>query len=149
MQPGYSKDYAVKAQLTEARQHLDRAKSLLLSENPSCAEGAAAALETIRGSLQAFLTWHGLNLPEDTPLSTLGSSAIVLARSLETFIHLALPVERLVEELRDKKHLNVNDREAAQAAYYTARNLLSAVAGELPVHLYPSSNPYNLQDQVV
>lgn len=149
MQPEHSRDYTIHTQLMEARQQLDRAKSLLLSETPSYAEGTTAALEAIRQSLRAFLSWHSLDLPEDAPLSAIGRSAVALGRTLETRVHLALPIERLESELREKKNLNINDREAARSAYYIARNMLSAVAGELPVYLYPTSKSHTLQDQAV
>ena len=130
----------VRALLTEAAEQLDKSRQSLFQAEPDYAASLRGSHQAIRRAFQAFITWHGLALPESTPLSALIRRAVPLASILTTYEHLALPVEPLADELVGRCDCSeVNNREAIERGCYTARNTYHTVLGELPADVRPAA----------
>jgi hypothetical protein len=118
--------------LRQARRHLDLARDLLRRPEPDRRAAAAHVDACYRNALRALTTWHRVPLPEDADVRELGERAAQFSNVLRTFVSRALAVLPVLRAVGDKERLGVHEREGVEAGWYTARNLLDAVAGELP-----------------
>ncbi|HLT47274.1 MAG TPA: hypothetical protein VK002_08610 [Rubricoccaceae bacterium] len=130
--PDLSQAEATREHLRHARRHLDLARDLLRRQEPDFRAAAAHVEACYLAALRALTTWHRVPLPEDADVRALGERAAQFANVLRTFVRRALAVLPVLRAVGGKERLGVHDREGVEAGWYTARNLLLAVAGELP-----------------
>lgn len=118
--------------LDDAAMHLERSARLFAGPAPDYVEMLSETRRVIRQSYIALLEWHGLAPLDDAPLEELSRPAERLASALRTCRHRALPLEALAASLQNGPSLPVTVREGVLTGYYTARNTLLTVLGELP-----------------
>lgn len=123
-----------------ARHHLGLACDLLDRPEPEF-RGAAAHIEgSYREALAALATWHSVTLPEAADVREVAGYAVHFASILRTPARRALAALPVLRGVVGKGALSVHDREIVESAWYTARNLLRTVEGELPAAVLPAAS---------
>lgn len=112
--------------------HLGRGAQHLACAAPDYHAALRATLYAIRHAYTALLAWHGHSPRPEAPLVELARPAEQLASMLRTCQDRACMLEDLEASLQRGAKATVTVREAVQTSYYTARNTLSVVLGELP-----------------
>lgn len=130
--PELSQTAPAREHLRQARYHLGLARDLLDRPTPEYRAAAAHIATSYQRALSAITTWHGDPGPEGADVRELGRRAINFANVLRTPLRQALAVLPTLRSVGAKERLSVHDREGVETAWYTARNLYRAVAGELP-----------------
>lgn len=118
--------------LDAAAAHLIRSAQHLVVPTPDYREALRHSIQAIRQAYIAFLVWHSLPPRPQASLAELGGPAEQLASMLRTCRRRALPLEPLEAAFESGTALTAAVREEVETSYYTARNTLAVVLGELP-----------------
>ncbi|SHK47081.1 hypothetical protein [Rhodothermus profundi] len=124
--------------LATALQELQQARQALEAQPPDYRSALDHTLQALSAAFRGFLTWHDVPVPEDASLHLMARPCMDLASSLRLYFDLLLPLEAAAPALRQKETFSVTERERIRNAYFTARNAIMTVLGELPAALHPS-----------
>ncbi len=125
--------------LTTALEELQQARQALAAQ-PTDNKGLLDhTLKALQAAFRGFLTWHDVPVPENATLQLMARPCTDLASSLHLYFDLLLPLEAETPSLLQKEALSVNERERIRNAYFTARNAIATVLGELPATLHPTA----------
>lgn len=130
--------------LQEADTRLEEARDYLLGKSlmgkgVDYESAAHLLVEASQTSLQAFMTWHGMDWPDNATLLDEARRAVSLASILRTPLRRVRQLAEIVEPIRGSQQLSVKEREAVETGFYAVRNLHFAVIGELPPAVRPAS----------
>lgn len=121
--------------LSDAAGHLTRSARFLSGDASDHASAAGAALRAVRQSFAALLAFHGRNTSEAMSLTEMALQAESLDSSLRTYYRRALPLAALDAGIGISPPLSLEQREEAEAGFYTARNALAVVIAAMPERL--------------
>ena len=125
----------VREALEASAQHLVGAAQHLAGAAPDYREALRHSLQAIRQAYTGFLVWHDLPPRPETTLNELAVPAEHLASMLRTVRRRARSLEPLEATFGGGAARSVKVREDVEAGFYTARNTLAVVLGELPARL--------------
>ncbi len=125
--------------LSTALEELQQARRALEAQPTDYRGLLDHTLKALKAALRGFLTWHDVPVPEDATLRLMARPCTDLASSLRLYFDLLLPLEAEAPSLLQKEALSVNERERIRNAYFTARNAIATVLGELPATLHPTA----------
>ncbi len=124
--------------LATALQELQQARQALETQPTDYRSLLDHTLKALKAAFRGFLTWHDVPIPEDASLHLMARPCTDLASSLRLYVDLLLPLEAEAPALLQKEALSVGERERIRNAYFTARNAIATVLGELPASLRPA-----------
>lgn len=123
--------------LTEARDHLAKAREALDASPPRYKDALPDVLAAPCAALRALVAWYGS--PDGTDASCehgeglhmLAGRAANLNNVVRTPAHRAVQLADRAPAIARAPHLSVADREDVETGWYTARNVVRTVATEL------------------
>ncbi len=123
--------------LTEATDHLAKAREALDASPPRYQDALADVLAAPCAALRALVAWYGTPDGTDAPcahgddLHALAGRAANLNNVVRTPAHRAVQLAERAPAIARASHLSVADREDIETGWYTARNVVRTVSAEL------------------